>query len=323
MMSELEMKHEPATPTAPRPGSVVIIPKEQPADDKPYKTMEELNGCDRCKLNCAIRALCRWCGRSGLSSLEPHKPLTLKIAIGLQLLCFIFLCVAICGVSTNATTIKNTSWVHGSGIDAATGNSYDYYMNFAALLIKTAGGEHVIELGDLNDDTGFDKCKDSAENGMKGLYFTMVVTLVISATWPLQTMARLYADHGFNKCNAIFGAVMQILSLIGAVSAYGQKCISDLDEYGTTGFTIQPGAGYVLCILACVVQIVACLVQFLVRAPIPPQFGTVVEDSCCTIVFASADASASTSDISAAKPAADGALASTDSVGQQQFAEQM
>jgi len=194
--------------------------------------------------NSTCYALCSSCDGIGPAWADVHRRQIFQGMLFLMAASIACACVAVCGVSSSATVVRNTYWskytipaiLNRGSIGSAYSNIYGIYTENVRRL-ETCDCSSVCSWEDWEicnqNSTEFALISDFARNcegTASGLTVTLILILVGWVLKPFSIPPRMdrRTDSSFQKCKGIITAVFPLILQLGALTTYSQACYRNI-----------------------------------------------------------------------------------------------
>ena len=208
-----------------------------------------------------------WCcaavGRLGFDQMRQYRRPVMIFLVVLGCILQTFAIVAVVGVSSDSTNVKNCPWATYRGVAVYNGAPVEFkaYINLKYFRVESLGYHETFSLDDAkdaveNENNPFAKEVKDCSEASKDVVL-MVWFLAISHPFTiLSVYFRISMDNGCKKVDAITSAaILNALFALWPVVKFSNKCYNDIPDSSDP----QLGVGYVLTLLYCLITLFVML----------------------------------------------------------------
>eukprot|EP00602_Paraphysomonas_sp_CaronLab_P003478 CAMPEP_0185024610 /NCGR_PEP_ID=MMETSP1103-20130426/7760_1 /TAXON_ID=36769 /ORGANISM="Paraphysomonas bandaiensis, Strain Caron Lab Isolate" /LENGTH=207 /DNA_ID=CAMNT_0027557627 /DNA_START=158 /DNA_END=781 /DNA_ORIENTATION=+ len=190
---------------------------------------------------------------------DVHRAKVMLLAAGLSGLSLIFCIVAVCALSTNNDTVKNTNWTYG------VSDNSEYFVGLKEVVIKVDGFDEISSKWEDTScpDSYCDDCKDACDSSITTAIMSLITCLPTLATDFQRSTVK--GDLNCQKFMGIFTGVVGTITTLAALSSYADGCYRNLpnDDGSGNELTWYLGPGFTCLLLATFLKPVDVLIHLL------------------------------------------------------------
>jgi len=234
--------------------------------------------CCKCEEDCHPCAcfetccLCTWLSSKGYTWADENRKCVIGTALCTTILAIVLSLVAACAISTNNTTVKNTSWSKSHFDNYVLLRQEDTYIGLSNV-VRCYNDDLMIKdqcVGINWDDTncGVDygnictDCKDAATGSI-----ILVITSLISQIPTIQTdLARLQpeTDRNVHKALSFIQGILSFATSVGTAITFAIACYMNLND-GIQDYELGPG--YLCLLMVLLIKPLNVFLHYLVPVP--------------------------------------------------------